>query len=182
IVPGAIWYDKSGAVLSAHPDGICAEDKTFFSGRLRSFSRMTRGQGAGISVYSSVDLTNWYYRGRALSPIPGTAISVDLVGERPKVVFNKATQDWMLWLHSDNSNYGLLGQGGDTSPNVTGPYTFQGAFSSLGGTSQDFGLFQDVDGEAYALYSNGDADAANDNLITRMNANYTDVEEVVYTF
>lgn len=37
-------------------------------------------------------------------------------------------------------------------------------------------------GSSYALYSNGDADIDHDNLITRMNANFTNVEEVVYTF
>ena len=37
-------------------------------------------------------------------------------------------------------------------------------------------------GTSYALYSNGDADEAHDNLITRMNSEDTGVEEVVYTF
>lgn len=114
-------------------------------------------------MYSSSDLLNWDYRGRALSPINGTDISPDRVVERPKSVFNAATQEWVLWFHSDNSSYGLLQQSVATSPNVTGtdiwsvhnfvlrrspgPYTFQDVFSPLGGTSQDFGLFQDADGE-----------------------------------
>ncbi|KAK7464767.1 hypothetical protein VKT23_005974 [Stygiomarasmius scandens] len=66
----------------------------------------------------------------------------------------------------------------------SGPYAFQEVFSPIGGTSQDFGLFQDVDhdGASYALYSNGDADAAHDNLISRMNSTFTGVEELVYEF
>ncbi|KAJ7145036.1 glycosyl hydrolase [Mycena filopes] len=163
IVPGATWYDTSGAVLSAHAGGIVESasgtQSYWFNGKTNA--RKIRRQ-AGINVYSSSDLLNWEYR--------------------PKAVFNAATQEWVLWFHSDNSTYGLLQQGVATSPDVTGAYTFQDVFSPLGGTSQDFGLFQDVDGDAYALYSNGDADAAHDNLITRMNANYTNVEEVVYTF
>lgn len=89
---------------------------------------------------------------------------------------------------------------GDLAHISLGPYTFQDTFSPLSGTSQDFGLFQDIDGkcqqmmpknrkptniltgQSYALYSNGDSDAAHDNLITRMNSNFTGVEEVVYTF
>ncbi|KAJ7465129.1 Arabinanase/levansucrase/invertase [Mycena latifolia] len=181
IVPGATWYDTSGAVLSAHAGGIVESEGTWYW-----FGQNERVEDtalfSGINIYSSSDLLNWDYRGLALSPIPGTDISADRVVERPKAVFNKATQEWVLWFHSDNSTYGLLRQGVATSPSVTGPYTFQDTFSPLGGTSQDFGLFQDVDGEAYALYSNGDADAAHDNLITRMNANYSNVEEVVYTF
>ncbi|KAJ7083009.1 glycosyl hydrolase [Mycena epipterygia] len=173
IVPGATCAHAGGIVES---DGTRCwfgqnereEDKALFS---------------GINVYSSSDLLNWDYRGRALSPIAGTDISADRVVEWPKAVFNKATQEWVLWFHSDNSTYGLLRQGVATSPNVTGglvltvwpgPYTFLDTFSPLGGKS---GF-----GEAYALYSNGDADAAHDNLIARMNANYTNVEEVVYTF
>ncbi|KAJ7904806.1 Arabinanase/levansucrase/invertase [Mycena leptocephala] len=181
IVPGATWYDTSGDLLSAHAGGIVESDGVWYW-----FGQNERQEDkalfSGINVYSSSDLLNWDYRGRALSPINGTDISPDRVVERPKSVFNAATQEWVLWFHSDNSSYGLLQQGIATSPNVTGPYTFQDVFSPLGGTSQDFGLFQDVDGKSYALYSNGDADAAHDNLITRMNANYTNVEEVVYTF
>ncbi|KAJ6602226.1 glycosyl hydrolase [Mycena sp. CBHHK59/15] len=172
IVPGA---------TCAHAGGIVESDGTWYW-----FGQNERVEDtalfSGINVYSSSDLLNWDYRGRALSPINGTDISSDRVVERPKTVFNTATQEWVLWFHADNSSYGLLRQGVATSPNVTGPYTFQDTFSPLGGTSQDFGLFQDVDGESYALYSNGDADAAHDNLITRMNANYTNVDEVVYTF
>lgn len=88
-----------------------------------------------------------------------------------------------LWFHSDNSSYGLLKQGFATSPNVTGPYTFQDAITPLGGTSQDFGLFKDEgDGQAYAMYSNGDAADAHDDLIVRLDANFTGPEELVYTF
>lgn len=46
--------------------------------------------------------------------------------------------------------------------------------------SQDFGLFQDDDGAAYALYSTGDK--TRDNKITRLNANFTAPEKEVYTF
>ncbi|KAG6919609.1 hypothetical protein DXG01_003473 [Tephrocybe rancida] len=197
IAPGATWYDTDGNVLSAHAGGVVKtngtwywfgqnerlEDKDLFSGKGKyhtSLSSLTTSEG--INVYSSSDLLNWKNEGRALSPVPGTDIGPDKVVERPKAVFNEPTQTWILWFHADNSTYGQLRQGVATSPNVTGPYTFKETFQPLGGPSQDLGLFQDVDGSAYALYSNGDADADHDNLITRLNANYTNVEEVVYTF
>lgn len=80
-----------------------------------------------------------------------------------------------------------------------GPYELLEIENPLGGPSQDFGLFQDVDGTfpaladvqvnlnqsigtAYALYSNGDADESHDNIIARLNSNFTNVEELVYTF
>ncbi|KAJ7062364.1 glycosyl hydrolase, partial [Mycena amicta] len=179
IVPGATWYDTSGAVLSAHAGGIVHNDGTYYwfgqneeQGNTEVFS--------AINVYSSTDLLNWDFRGRALSPVNGTDIDPGRVAERPKAIFSEELGEWVLWFHSDNATYGLLRQGIATSPNITGPYTFQGAFSPLGGTNQDFGLFQDVDGQVYALYSNGDT--PHDNLITRLNANFTNDEEVVYTF
>ncbi|KAJ3573466.1 hypothetical protein NP233_g2417 [Leucocoprinus birnbaumii] len=181
IVPGATWYDTSGEVISAHAGGMVEHD-----GKWYWFGQNERQEDtdlfSGINVYSSPDLLNWDFEGRALSPIPGTEIAPDRVAERPKAVFDPVNRNWVLWFHSDNSTYGLLRQGIATSPNITGPYEFQKVISPLGGTSQDFGLFQDTDGAAYALYSNGDDPAAHDNLIARMNANFTDVEEVVYTF
>ncbi|KAL1733518.1 glycosyl hydrolase [Schizophyllum commune] len=181
IVPGATWYDTDGVVLSAHAGGIVQTNGTWYW-----FGQDEREEDknlfSGLNVYSSSDLLNWKNEGRALSPVNGTDIDASRVVERPKVVFSEQTQEWILWFHSDNSSYGLLQQGIATSPNITGPYTFQRAFNPLGGTSQDFGLFQDVDGQSYALYSNGDAAEAHDNIIARMNSNFTDVEEVVYTF
>ncbi|KAG6836839.1 hypothetical protein H0H93_002519 [Arthromyces matolae] len=202
IVPGATWYDTDGNVLSAHAGGVVkTNDKWYWFGQNERLD--DEDLFSGINVYSSSDLLNWENEGRALSPIPGTDIGPDKVVERPKAVFNIPTQTWVLWFHADNSTYGELRQGVATSPNITGqlkclctfvgrlkamhvfgsgPYTFRETFQPLGGPSQDFGLFQDVDGSAYALYSNGDADSNHDNLITRMNANFTNVEEVVYTF
>lgn len=75
---------------------------------------------SGINVYSSSDLLNWKNEGRALSPIVGTDIGPEKVVERPKAVFNEATQLWVLWFHADNSTYGLLRQGVAVSPNITG--------------------------------------------------------------
>ncbi|TFK39080.1 glycosyl hydrolase [Crucibulum laeve] len=181
IVPGATWYDTDGQVISAHAGGIAESGGTYYW-----FGQNERLEDedlfSGINVYSSTDLMNWKNEGRALSPINGTNISPDRVVERPKAVFNANTNQWVLWFHADNSTYGLLQQGIATSSNVTGPYVFQKTFSPMGGTSQDFGLFQDVDGQSYALYSNGDAVEAHDNLIARMNSNFTSVEETVYTF
>lgn len=181
IVPGATWYDNSGEIISAHAGGMVEhQGKWYWFGQ--NERREDTDLFSGINVYSSSDLLNWKNEGQALSPIPGTEIAPDRVAERPKAVFDSVTQNWVLWFHSDNSTYGLLRQGIATSPNITGPYTFPKVLSPLGGTSQDFGLFQEVDGSTYALYSNGDDPAAHDNLISRMNANFTDVEELVYTF
>ncbi|KAJ7600263.1 Arabinanase/levansucrase/invertase [Mycena floridula] len=141
IVPGATWYDTDGNIISAHAGGIVET-----GGKWYWFGQNERIEDT--SLFSDIDPTR--------------------VVERPKAIFNKQTETWVLWFHADNSSYGLLRQGIATSPNVTGPYTFVDTFSPLGSTSQDFGLFQDVD-------CNGDADAAHDNLISQMNVNATNV-------
>ena len=88
----------------------------------------------------------------------------------------------MLW-HADNSTYGLLLQGLATSPNISGPYTFESATAPLGNWSQDFGVFTDYkDGRSYALYSNGDRKEARDCYITQYNTNVSALEKVVFRF
>jgi hypothetical protein len=83
--------------------------------------------------------------------------------------------------HADNTTFGLLLQGLATSPNITGPYTFVQAVSPPGNWSEDFGMFIDRDGEAYALYSTGDTVAGRDDLISKMNSERTNLTEIVYT-
>lgn len=39
-----------------------------------------------------------------------------------------------------------------------------------------------MDGQAYAMYSNGDAADAHADLIVRLDSNFTAPEELVYTF
>lgn len=180
IVPGATWLDTDGNVLHAHAGGIVKDRDTWY------WFGQNEEKGlplfSGINVYSSKDLLNWKNEGKALSPINGTEIGPERVVERPKVVYNPPTKTWVMWFHADNSSYGLLRQGVATSPNITGPYTFQYTLQPLNDFSQDLGLFQDDDGKVYTLYSNGDSVAAHDNKITLLDENFTQPLEEVYTF
>ncbi|QRV90966.1 glycoside hydrolase family 43 protein [Ceratobasidium sp. AG-Ba] len=179
-VPGATWLDTDGNVLHAHAGGIVRDQDTWY------WFGQNEEKGlplfSGINVYSSKDLLNWKSEGKALSPISGTEIGPERVVERPKVVYNPPTKTWVMWFHADNSSYGLLRQGVATSPNVTGPYTFQYTLQPLEDFSQDLGMFQDDDGKVYSLYSNGDGAAAHDNKITLLNDNFTLPSKEIYTF
>ena len=181
IAPGAIWLDTEGNVLHAHAGGIIQVNDTWY------WFGQNEEQGqplfSGLNVYSSVDLTNWKYEGKALEPsATNPIIGPDSVVERPKVVYSEPLQSWVLWFHSDDHTYSTLKQGYALSPNITGPYTFVEAIWPLEQTSQDFGLFIDEDGEVYSMFSNGDAESAHDNLIVRLNNNNTGPEELVYMF
>ncbi|KAF8587414.1 carbohydrate-binding module family 35 protein [Ramaria rubella] len=175
IVPGSLWLDTDEVLIQAHGGGIVKSEDTFY---WFGEDHTTGGPNfQGISVYSSKDLVAWTNLGHALSPIPGTQIADDKVAERPKAIFSPETNQWILYFHSDEQGYDLHLQGIATSPNVTGPYKYLGSYQPLGAPSQDFGLFLDDDGEAYALYGSG-----GNNDITRLNAQYTNESVVVHTF
>lgn len=176
IVPGADWLDTDGVLIQAH--GGCmvrTDDGTFYW-----FGEDHRPGGThftGIAVYSSKDLYNWKNEGLALKPVEGTPAASDQVGERPKVVWSEVTKQWVLYFHSDDPGYDLHLQGIGFSPNITGPYEYQGSYLPLGLPSQDLGMFVDDDDQAYALYG-----SRGNNAITRLNEARTNESEIVYSF
>ena len=112
-----------------------------------------------MSCYTSTDLTTWTRQTNALTPIAGTMISSSNIVERPKVIFNKAVgihdgthfaaldqaqnQEYVMWFHSDTSNYGAAMVGVATSKTPCGPYTYKASWKPLGADSRDEGLFKD---------------------------------------
>ncbi|GLB36530.1 putative glycosyl hydrolases family 43 [Lyophyllum shimeji] len=172
IVPGATWTDTSGNVIQAHGGGFLkigstyywhGEDKAHNSGLFRA-----------VSCYTSTDLTTWTRQNDALTPISGTNISTSSIVERPKVLFNKANSEYVLWFHSDTSNYGAAQVGVATAKTPCGPYSYRGSFRPLGAESRDMGLFQDDDAAqtAYLLYASDN----NQNFkISKLDANYYNV-------
>ncbi|KAK1215924.1 hypothetical protein PQX77_021453 [Marasmius sp. AFHP31] len=168
IVPGATWTDTSGNVIQAHGGGFLkvgstyywhGEDKAHNSGLFRA-----------VSCYSSTDLVSWTRQTDALKPISGTMISTSNIVERPKVLFNTRTSEYVMWFHSDSSNYGSASVGVATSKTPCGPYTYKSSWRPLGAESRDMGLFQD--GTAYLLYASDN----NQNFkISRLDTNYYNV-------
>ncbi|THU82491.1 Arabinanase/levansucrase/invertase [Dendrothele bispora CBS 962.96] len=172
IVPGATWTDTSGNVIQAHGGGFLkvgstfywfGEDKTLNSALFRA-----------VSCYTSTDLVSWSRQNDALTPISGTMISTSNIVERPKVLFNTNNQEYVMWFHSDSSNYGAAMVGVATAKTPCGPYTYKGSFQPLGAQSRDMGLFQDDDGTAYLLYASDN----NQNFkVSRLDANYYNVTQ-----
>jgi beta-xylosidase len=110
----------------------------------------------GISCYSSKDLWTWHYLGLALKPERRDKSS-DLyftnVVERPKVIYNDRTKQYIMWMHIDNANYSKAAVGVAVSPNPEGPFEYVGSKRPHGCDSRDMTIFQDDDGEAYLIYS-----------------------------
>ncbi|KAH9854104.1 galactan 1,3-beta-galactosidase [Lenzites betulinus] len=173
IVPGAPWKDTSGNAIQAHGAGILKVGSTFYwFGEDKSHNSALF---KAVSCYSSTDLVSWTRHNDALSPVAGTMISTSNVVERPKVVFNTKNSEYVMWFHSDTSNYGAAMVGVATAKTPCGPFTYKGSWKPLGADSRDEGLFQDDDGTTYLLYASDN----NQNFkITRLDANYYNVTTV----
>ncbi|KAF5356070.1 hypothetical protein D9756_004010 [Leucocoprinus leucothites] len=143
IVPGATWTDTSGNVIQAHGGGFLKVGSTYYwFGEDKSHNS---GLFKAVSCYSSSDLVSWTRQRDALTPISGTSISTSNIVERPKVVFNKSTNQYVMWFHSDSSNYGAAQVGVAIASSPCGPYTYRTSFKPLGADSRDMGLYQDDD-------------------------------------
>jgi hypothetical protein len=73
------------------------------------------------------------------------------VMERPKIIYNKSTKQYVLWVHVDSSDYGDAKVGVATSSSVCGQYMYRGSFRPLNFESRDMNLFVDNDERAYLL-------------------------------
>lgn len=172
IVSGYRWKDTNEKYIQAHGGGIYKLDSIFYW--VGEDKTDNSGNFQGFHMYSSSDLAIWKDEGLALSPSNKTTP----VGERPKIIFNKKNQEYVLWFHAEDSNYSLAETGVATSKTITGPYTFQSAFQPLGMQSRDMSVYVDDDDQGYLIF------ATNDNLdlaIATMNSDYTNATEVVYT-
>ncbi|KAF7319882.1 Galactan 1,3-beta-galactosidase [Mycena kentingensis (nom. inval.)] len=172
IVPGAPWVDTAGNSIQAHGGGFLKVNSTYFW--LGEDKAADSGLFHAVRCYSSTDLTTWTRQNDALTPIANTMISSSNIVERPKVLFNRQNQEYVMWFHSDTSNYGAAQVGVATAKTPCGPYTWKGSFRPLGAESRDEGVFQDDDAAqtSYLLYASDN----NQNFkISRMDANYYNV-------
>jgi len=174
IVPGADWTDTDGNPIQGHGAGFIKVDSTYYwFGEDKSLNSILFH---AISCYTSTDLGTWTRQNNALTPIAGTMISDENVVERPKVIFNTKNSEYVLWFHSDNSDYGAAMVGVATASTPCGPYTYLGSWKPLGDDSRDESIFLDDDGTAYLLYA---SDNNQDFKISMLNADYLNVTEQV---
>ena len=152
---GVVWYDDHGRTVSAHGAGLIKE-----GGRFYLFGEIKEDHGnafAGFSCYSSTDLANWTFERIALPVQPDGRLGPDRVGERPKVLKNPRTGEFVMFMHTDNSAYKDQAVGYATSATVTGPYTFRGPllFDGKPVKKWDMGVFQDDDGTGSLIAHSG---------------------------
>jgi hypothetical protein len=194
-VPGEIWLDAAGHPVNAHGGGILfhagvyywygelKEGRTYVTKANQSWGG-TRVVAGGVSCYSSTNLYDWKNEGVALPSGPEDPdhdLHCDKVLERPKVIFNAQTKQFVLWLHVDSADYKAARSGVAVSDSPTGPFKYLGSFRPNAGVwpvnvteqdkqpadgkpvplvrdfaggqmTRDMTLFQDDDGKAYHFY------------------------------
>ena len=149
ITPGTVWRDTEGHVIQAHGGGFIQV------GRMYYWFGEDHSDGAAykdIPCYSSTDLAHWTFRGDALTQQPSGDLGPNRVVERPKVIYNGRTKQYVMYLHIDNPRYSEAKLGVATSRRVTGPYAYRGSFSPMGHQSRDMTLYQETDGTAYVAF------------------------------
>ena len=177
--PGAAWTDTSGNTLQAHGLGIVKVASTWYAfGENKTGESSSAAYFQSISCYSSTDLSHWTYQRAALSQQSSGDLGPSRIVERPKVIYNSSTGQYVMYLHIDSSSYGEAKVGVATSTTPCGAYTYRGSFQPLGYQSRDIGLFQDTDGTAYLLTE----DRANGLRIDKLSSDYLTVASGVALF
>lgn len=154
--PGEEWYDTDGKIINAHGGGMLYFNKTYYwFGETRDTSA-----SRGVSVYSSKDLYNWKHEGLALAHEVDSAsdITAGSIIERPKVIYNKNTRQFVMWFHLElkGQGYRAARAGVAVSNTPVGPYKFLKSFRPNGNMSRDMTVYNDDKGTAYQIYSSRD--------------------------
>ncbi len=129
IKSGEVWPDTEGNHINAHGGGIIFyEGSYYWFGESRLLKTESDRSRYGVSCYSSNDLLNWNNEGLALKVLNDTSslLQPGCVIERPKVIFNKKTQKFVMWFHHELKGQGYKAAltGVAESDNITGPYRY----------------------------------------------------------
>ena len=157
---GEMWLDDEGNPIQCHGGAIIRHgQKWYWYGEHKGAPNCLGKQRVdfiGISCYSSENLSSWHYEGLVLQAVksnPDHVLNPNNVVERPKVIYNKKTGQFVLWVHVDTPNYVYGGVGVAVSSSPTGPFEFLYSTQPNKQDSRDMTLFVDQDDTAYLVHS-----------------------------
>lgn len=181
---GELWYDTEGRAIHAHGGWILkTADYYYWYGEDRRANYY-------VSCYRSKDLVEWEFRNHILTTDSKTAqirvrTRCQLLNEsghkvnleRPKVIYNEKTQQFVLWIHFENGqDYRDAACAIATCSTPDGDFTYHGHFNPYGYMSRDCTLFVDDDQTAYFIA------AARDNAdmhVYRLSEDYLNIDCLV---
>ena len=164
--PGEKWKDDKGNFINAHGAGVLFYNGAYYlygeikKGKTRLVPNQSwedyRVEAGGISCYSSKDLLHWKYQAIALAADktdPLSDIHPSKVIERPKVIYNERTKQFVMWMHIDKEDYSYAHAGVAVSSKPKGPYKYISSIRPNGQMSRDMTIFKDDNGKAYLIYA-----------------------------
>ncbi len=125
--PGEEWPDTNGEHINAHGGAVLFHEGVYY---WYGENRPDRGftTEVGVEVYSSTDLYRWKDEGVALavSAEEGSPIEKGCIMERPKVVYNPKTRQFVMLFHLElkGRGYEAARVGFAVSDSPTGPFRF----------------------------------------------------------
>jgi Glycosyl hydrolases family 43/F5/8 type C domain len=152
ITPAQIWPAADGNHINAHcGDVIKVADTYYWFGESRTGPHVQN-----ISCYSSKDLFHWTFDKFVLTPKTDPAVDQSHF-ERPKVIYNNKTHQFVMWLHRESlMGYADAQAAVASCDTIDGNYVWHGAFRPNGNMSRDSTLFKDDDGSAYFISSSNE--------------------------
>ncbi|GCE20771.1 glycoside hydrolase family 43 protein [Dictyobacter kobayashii] len=180
--PGRIWNDLNGQPIQAHGGGILYEQgKYYWFGENKNGPTLPQGGRVdviGVSCYSSSDLLHWQDEGIVLPAVqdnPDHDLAPTKIVERPKVIYNRETQSYVMWMHIDTADYTYARAGVAVSATPTGPYRYVESVTPCNTDCRDLTVFQDDDGAAYLIF----ASEYNRNItIAQLSDDYLTIKDV----
>lgn len=182
---GILWKDTKGEPIHAHGGYIIFHEGYYY------WYGEDRRENYYVSCYRSTNLTDWEFRNHVLttqSAMQGYRVrtTMQLVTaeggkvnlERPKVLYNKKTGKFVMWVHYENGkDYQDAAAAVATCDTPDGDFVYHGHFNPYGYMSRDCTLFQDDDGTAYFISaSRNNADLH----MYRLTDDYMNVEKLVH--
>ncbi|MCU4163426.1 family 43 glycosylhydrolase [Marinilabiliaceae bacterium A049] len=127
--PGELWLDSDSVHINAHGGGLLYHEGTYYwYGEHKTSGRGGNTSLLGLRCYSSEDLYNWKNEGIALASVddPESEITHGCVMERPKVIYNATTKQFVMWFHLElkGQGYAAARTALAVSDTPTGPFTY----------------------------------------------------------
>jgi hypothetical protein len=156
--PGSIPLDTDGKPINAHWASMLNYRGVYywFGEKMEGATVDQHVPLTGVACYSSRDLYHWKNEGVVLPAVtndPSSDLALGKYQERAKVIYNRKTKKFVMWLHVDSKDYSYARAGVAVSDRPTGPYKYLGSMRPNGSEVRDMTLFQDEDGKAYLVYA-----------------------------
>jgi len=150
------WNDTDGHRVEAHAAGmlLAPDSRWYWYGESAKTSSL---EDHGVNCYSAADISGpWTAEGQVFhqGDVLIEGVQGPFLVERPKVLYNAKTNQFVLWFHLDDINYQFRHTGVAQSSSPTGPFTWVHALQPDGVPSLDMSLWKDpFDDVAYFIRS-----------------------------